>query len=114
MSATHASSDQGFRLLQGWGLGVAVLTLATGIWLTVEGAQVFLGAVADPFDRKVFAALALGLPGCLCGAGTAGLAGKGRPWDAFRVTAAVLATLNLATIAAWGVLHLMKSGAIRF
>ena len=114
MSATHASSDRGFRFLQGFGLFVAALTLVTGIWLTVQGGQVYLGALPDPFDRKVFAALALGLPGCLCGAGTAGLAGKGRPWDAFRVTAAVLATLNLATIAAWGVLHLMKSGAIRF
>ena len=67
-----------------------------------------------PADRKVFAALALGLPGCVCGAGAAWLAGKGRPWDAFRITATTLAALNLATIAAWGLLHLMKSGAIRF
>jgi uncharacterized membrane protein (DUF441 family) len=114
VSATHASSDRGFRFLQGWGLGVAVLTLATGIWLTVQGGQVFLGAVADPFDRKVFAALNLGIPACLCGALVAWLAGQGRPWDGFRVAAAVLAALNLATILVWGVLDLVKSGAIRF
>ncbi len=114
MSATHASSDRGFRFLQGWGLGVAVLTLATGIWLTVQGGQVFLGAVADPFDRKVFAALNLGIPACLCGALVAWLAGQGRPWDGFRVAAVVLAALNLATTLAWPVLDLVKSGAIRF
>lgn len=114
MSATRASSDRAFRFLQGLGLFVAALTLFTGIWLTMQAAQVYLGALPDPFDRKVFAALALGLPGCVCGAGTAWLAGKGRSWDAFRITATTLATLNLATIAAWAVLHLLKSGAIRF
>lgn len=114
MSAPRASSDRAFRFLQGFGLFVAALTLVTGIWLTVQGGQVYVGALPDPFDRKVFAALALGLPGCVCGAGAAWLAGKGRPWDAFRITATILAALNLATIAAWGVLHLMKSGAIRF
>ncbi|MEY2750132.1 MAG: hypothetical protein RLZZ550_103 [Verrucomicrobiota bacterium] len=114
MSATREPSDRAFRLLQGWGLLVAGLTLATGLWLTVEGAQVFLGAVADPFDRKVFAALNLGIPGCLGGALIAWLAGQGRPWDGFRVAAVVLAALNLATILAWGVLDLVKSGAIRF
>lgn len=114
MSATRASSDRGFRCLQGVGLVVAGLTLVTGIWLTVEGGQVYVGALPDPFDRKVFAALALGLPSCLCGAGAAWLAGRERPWDAFRITATGLAALNLAMIGAWGVLHLLKSGAIRF
>ena len=114
MSAPRESSDQAFRLLQGWGLLVAGLTLATGIWLTVQGGQVFLGAVADPFDRKVFAALNLGIPACACGAVIAWLAGQGRPWDGFRFTATGLAALNLATILAWGVLDLVKSGAIRF
>ncbi len=114
MSATRASSDRAFRFLQGLGLFVAALTLVTGIWLTVQGGQVYVGALPAPFERKVFAAIALGLPGCVCGAGAAWLAGKGRPWDAFRITATTLAALNLATIAAWGLLHLMKSGAIRF
>lgn len=114
MSATRASSDRAFRFLQGFGLFVAALTLVTGIWLTVQGGQVYVGALPDPFDRKVFAAVALGLPGCVCGAGVAWLAGKGRPWDALRITAMILAALNLATVASWGVLHLLKSGAIRF
>ena len=114
MSATRASSDRAFRFLQGFGLFVAALTLVTGIWLTVQGGQVYVGALPDPFDRKVFAALALGLPGCVCGAGAAWLAGRGRSWDAFRITATGLAALNLAMIGTWGVLHLLKSGAIRF
>ncbi len=114
MSATRESSDRAFRLLQGWGLLVAGLTLVTGIWLTVQGGQVFLGAVADPFDRKVFAALNLGIPACACGAIVAWLAGRGRPWDALRLSATILGALNLATILAWAVLDLVKSGAIRF
>lgn len=114
MSATRASSDRAFRFLQGLGLFVAALTLFTGIWLTAQAAQVHLGALPDPFDRKVFAALAIGLPGCACGAGAAWLAGRGRSWDAFRITATGLAALNLAMIGTWGVLHLLKSGAIRF
>jgi len=114
VSATRESSDRAFRLLQGFGLLVAGLTLATGIWLTVPGSQVYLGNVSDPFDRKVFAALALGLPGCACGVLTTWLAARGRPWDGFRLTAIALGSLNAATIAAWGIIHLMKSGAIRF
>ena len=114
MSATHASSDRGFRFLQGFGLFVAALTLVTGIWLTVQGGQVYLGALPDPFDRKVFAAQALGLPITACGVAIALLVGRARPWDGLRLTAAALAVLNAGNLLAWVVLDLLKSGAIRF
>lgn len=114
VSATRESLDRAFRGLQGFGLLVATVTLATGVWLTVQGGQVYLGAVADPFDRKVFAAQALGLPACACGALIAFLVGRGRPWDTVRTTAAILAAANACNLLAWVVLDLLKSGAIRF
>jgi hypothetical protein len=114
VSATRESSDRAFRWLQGFGLLVAGLTLVTGVWLTVQGGQVHLGALPDPFDRKVFAAQALGLPATACGVGIALLAGRGRSWDAWRVTAATLALLNAGNLVAWVVLDLLKSGALRF
>jgi hypothetical protein len=114
VSATRESSDRAFRWLQGFGLFVAALTMVTGIWLTAQGGQVYLGTLPDPFDRKVFAAQALGLPASACGVGIALLAGRGRPWNPWRVTAAALALLNAGNLVAWVVLDLLKSGAIRF
>jgi hypothetical protein len=114
VSAPRASSDRAFRYLRGFALFVAALTLVTGVWLTMQGGQVYLGTIADPFDRKIFAAQALGLPASACGVVLALLVGQGRPWDNFRITAAALALLNAGNLLAWVVLDLLKSGAIRF
>ena len=59
-------------------------------------------------------AQALGLPASACGVALALLAGRGRPWDSWRVTAATLALLNAGNLVAWAVLDLLKSGALRF
>jgi hypothetical protein len=114
VSALRESDNRAFRWLEGCGLLVAGLTLVTGIWLTAQAAPVHLGASPDPFDTKVFAAQALGLPACACGVGIAFLVGRRRPWDSPRVTATLLALLNAGNLLAWVVLDLMKSGALRF
>lgn len=114
MPVARPTSDRVFRLLQGWGVVVALATFATGVLLTTRGADAYLGLVQDPFDRKVFAALCLGLPGCVLGALCALLACRDRAWDGLRLSGATLVCLNLATVAAWGVLYLLKAGAIRF
>jgi hypothetical protein len=82
--------------------------------MSYKGGQVFLGHVADPYDRVVWVGVGMGIPTALCGAVIAGLATMDRGWDFLRITATILLVGNLAVPAAWGVLWLLRHGYVRF
>jgi hypothetical protein len=82
--------------------------------MSYKGGQVFLGHVADPYDRVVWVGVGMGIPTALCGAVIAGLATMDRRWDVLRIAATTLLVGNLAIPAAWGVLWLLRHGYVRF
>lgn len=97
-----------YGVVQAFSLLLSGGALYAATLLTYRGAEVFLGLVADPYDRVVWLGVGMGIPVALCGAVIAVLATLNRRWDFLRIAAAVLLVGNLAVPAAWGVLWLIR------
>ena len=111
MSTELTEDDsRAYGVVQVFSLLLSAGALYAAILMSYKGGQVFLGYVADPYDRVVWVGAFIGIPTALCGAVIAYLAGMDRPWGAIRVTATALLVGNLAVPAAWGVLWLIRQG----
>ena len=90
--------SRAYGVVQAFSLLLAGGALYAAALMSYKGGQVFLGLVADPYDRVVWVGVGMGIPTALCGAVIAGLA------------ATALLVGNLAVPAAWGVLWLIRQG----
>ena len=115
MSTELTEDDsRAYGVVQVFSLFLSAGALYAAILMSYKGGQVFLGHVADPYDRVVWVGVGIGIPTALCGAVIAYLAAMDRPWGALRVAATTLLVGNLAVPAAWGVLWLLRHGYVRF
>ncbi len=102
--------SRAYGVVQAFSLLLAGGALYAATLMSYKGGQVFLGHVADPYDRVVWVGVGMGIPTALCGAVIAYLAAMDRPWGALRIAATALLVGNLAVPAAWGVLWLIRQG----
>lgn len=115
MSTELTEDDsRAYGVVQAFSLLLAGGALYAAALMSYKGGQVFLGHVADPYDRVVWVGVGMGIPTALCGAVISYLATLDRGWDLLRVAAAALLVGNLAVPAAWGVLWLLRHGHVRF
>ncbi|MFM2382617.1 MAG: hypothetical protein RL515_604 [Verrucomicrobiota bacterium] len=115
MSTELTEDDsRAYGVVQAFSLLLAGGALYAATLMSYKGGQVFLGHVADPYDRVVWVGVGMGIPTALCGAVIAYLAAMDRPWGALRVAATTLLVGNLAVPAAWGVLWLLRHGYVHF
>ena len=114
--STELTEDdsRSYGVVQAFSLLLAGGALYAAALMSHKGGQVFLGHVADPYDRVVWVGIGMGIPTALCGAVIAGLATLDRGWDLLRIAATALLVGNLAVPAAWGVLWLLRHGYVRF
>ena len=106
--------SRAYGVVQAFSLLLAGGALYAAALMSYQGGQVFLGHVADPYDRVVWVGVGMGIPTALCGAVISYLAALDRGWDLLRVAATALLVGNLAVPAAWGVLWLLRHGHVRF
>lgn len=115
MSTELTEDDsRAYGVVQAFSLLLSGGALYAAILMSHKGGQVFLGHVADPYDRVVWVGVGIGIPTALCGAIIAYLAGMDRDWGALRIAATALLLGNLAVPAAWGVLWLLRHGYVHF
>ena len=115
MSTELTEDDsRAYGVVQAFSLLLAGGALYAATLMSYKGGQVFLGHVADPYDRVVWVGVGMGIPTAICGAVIAYLAAMDRPWGALRVAATTLLVGNLAVPAAWGVLWLLRHGYVHF
>jgi hypothetical protein len=114
--STELTEDdsRAYGVVQAFSLLLSAGALYAATLMSYKGGQVFLGHVADPYDRVVWVGAFIGIPTALCGAVIAYLAGMDRAWGAIRVAATALLVGNLAVPAAWGVLWLLRHGYVHF
>lgn len=81
MSTELTEDDsRAYGVVQAFSLLLSAGALYAAILMSYKGGQVFLGRVADPFDRVVWVGVGIGIPTALCGAVIAYLAGMDRGW----------------------------------
>jgi hypothetical protein len=109
---TELSEDdsRAYGVVQAFSLFLAAGTLYAAYLMTRQAAPVFLGLVADPYDRVVWVGVGVGIPTALCGAVIAMMAAQQRRWDFLRIAATTLLIGNLGIPLTWGVLWLMRQG----
>jgi MFS family permease len=109
---TELSEDdsRAYGVVQAFSLFLAAGTLYAAYLMTRQAAPVFLGQVADPYDRVVWVGVGVGIPTALCGAVIAMMAAQQRRWDFLRIAATTLLIGNLGIPLTWGVLWLMRQG----
>jgi hypothetical protein len=108
--STELTEDdsRAYGVVQAFSLLLSGGALYAATLLTYRGAEVFLGLVADPYDRVVWLGVGMGIPVALCGAVIAVQATLNRAWGLLRIAATILLVGNLAIPAAWGVLWLIR------
>jgi hypothetical protein len=113
---TELSEDdsRAYGVVQAFSLFLAAGTLYAAYLMTRQAAPVFLGLVADPYDRVVWVGVGVGIPTALCGAAIAIMAAQHRRWDFLRIAATALLIGNLGIPLTWGVLWLMRNGYLPF
>ena len=115
MSTELTEDDsRAYGVVQAFSLFLSAGALYAAILMSYKGGQVFLGHVADPYDRVVWVGVGIGIPTALCGAVIAYLAGMDRPWGALRLAATTLLFANHAVPGVWGVLWLLRHGYVHF
>jgi hypothetical protein len=100
--------SRAYGVVQAFSLLLSGGALYAATLLTYRGAEVFLGLVADPYDRVVWLGVGMGIPVALCGAVIAVQATLNHPWGLLRIAATILLVGNLAIPSAWGVLWLIR------
>ncbi len=109
---TELSEDdsRAYGVVQAFSLLLAGGALYAAYLMTRQAAPVFLGQVADPYDRVVWVGVGVGIPTALCGAVVAMMATQQRRWDFLRIAATTLLIGNLGIPLTWGVLWLIQHG----
>ena len=69
MSTELTEDDsRAYGVVQAFSLLLSAGALYAAILMSYKGGQVFLGHVADPYDRVVWVGVGIGIPTALCGA----------------------------------------------